>query len=260
MKRYRVLFTTAVFTIACAAIAMAQSPDPEAIVRAARDYQGATSMQARLKMTLIDKNGTGSERLVDEYMIRDNGLTRSMTIFQKPASVQGTRFLVIENKDRGSDRWIFLPALGRSRRIAGSESGGSFMGTDLSYEDLSPHDAAKDTHRILREETVDGENCYVIESLPKDEGDSAYSKVISWISKSKSVALRMEMYDKHGNLEKRLEASNIEKVDSIWVSRSYKVSSVESGTSTALELTIIQFNRKIPAGVFTTKYLETGNL
>ena len=236
----------------------AAGPGAEAIVRAAREYQGASSMQARLNMTLVAKDGGTSARLVDEYMAKEGGLARSMTIFQKPANVQGTRFLVVENSGRDSDRWIFLPALGKSRRIAGGEGGNSFMGTDLSYDDLSPHDAAQDRHAILREEEAGGEACYVIESVAKDPADSQYSKVLSWISKDKSVAVRMEMYGKKGSLVKRMEASRLEKVDGIWVSRSYKVETVPDKTSTSIELTIVQFNRKIPAGVFTPKFLETG--
>jgi outer membrane lipoprotein-sorting protein len=257
-RSFRRALASIASALALALPAAAQVPDAEALVRAAREYQGASSMQARLTMTIAAKDGSTSERLVDEYMAKEGGLSRSMTIFQKPANVQGTRFLVVENKGRDSDRWIFLPALGKSRRIAGGEGGGSFMGTDLSYDDLSPHDASKDRHAILREEAAGGEDCYVIESVAKDPADSQYSKVLSWISKDKSVALRMEMYDKKGSLKKRMEASRLEKVDGIWVSRSYKVETVPDKTSTSIELTIVQFNRKIPAGVFTSKYLETG--
>jgi outer membrane lipoprotein-sorting protein len=260
MKHAKSYLSAMIMILACASGLQAESPDPEALIRAARDYQGATSMQTRLKLTVVDKDGGTSERLIDEYMVRENGIMKSMTVFQKPASLQGTRLLIVGNKGRDSDRWIFLPSLGKSKRVAGAEGGGSFMGTDLSYDDLSPHDASKDNHRILREEAVDGEACYVIETVAKDPADSDYSRVMTWISKEKSVALRMEMYDKQGVLKKRLETSKIEKVDGVWVSRSYRMETVADKTSTALEMTIIQFNRKIPAGVFTTKYLETGNL
>lgn len=260
VKRQQSRRTAAVLAFAFASVALtfAETPDAEAIVRAARDYQGASSMQARLDMTLTAKDGSTSTRLVDEYMIREHGLARSMTIFQKPAGVQGTRFLVVENKERDSDRWIFLPALGKSRRIAGGEGGSSFMGTDLSYDDLSPHDASKDRHSILRQEEAGGESCYVIESVPRNPDDSQYAKVVSWISKEKSVAVRMEMYDGKGGLVKRMEASRLEKVDGIWVSRTYRVETVSAKTSTSIELAIVQFNRKIPASVFTAKFLETG--
>ncbi len=258
ISRIAPLALAAALAASAALPAAAQAPDPEAIVRAARDYQGASSMQARLVMRLVDRKGATSERMLDEYMIREQGLSRSMTVFQKPASVQGTRFLVVEKAGGESDRWIFLPSLGKTRRIAGAEGDASFMGSDLSYDDLSPHDASKDRHAILREEERGGEACWVIESSAKDAADSQYSRVVAWISREKSVVVRMEMYDKKGALRKTLDASKIEKVDGQWVSRVVRVETPPDKTSTTLEMTIVQFGRKIPAGVFTTKFLETG--
>jgi hypothetical protein len=122
-------------------------------------------------MVITAKDGSTTERGIDQYA-RDNanGLARAVIVFQSPATVRGIRFLTMDTPSGKSDQWIFLPALGKVRRIAASEGGGSFMGTDFSYDDMSAmdRDIALDTHTILREEALDGAVCYVIQSTPKD--------------------------------------------------------------------------------------------
>jgi hypothetical protein len=182
-----------------------------------------------------------------------------MIVFQNPASVRGTRFLTIDKTAGGSDRWIFLPSLGKVRRIAASESGGSFMGTDFSYDDMSlmSRDAEEDTHSILREETLNGIPCYVIQSVPR-ERDFQYSKIVSWIGKSDSISYQSEMYDRRGTLAKTMESGELKDVQGRLTPTRTTVRTVNAGTSTTIFMDIIKYDDPIPEGVFTTAFLETG--
>jgi hypothetical protein len=173
--------------------------------------------------------------------------------------VKGTRFLTIDKTAGGSDRWIFLPSLGKVRRIAASESGGSFMGTDFSYDDMSlmSREAEDDTHSILREESVNGVPCYVIQSVPK-ESDFQYSKIISWIGKGDGVSYQSEMYDKRGALKKKMESGALKDVQGRLTPTQTTVQTVSAGTSTTIYMDIIKYDDPIPEGVFTTAFLETG--
>ena len=51
---------------------------------------------------------------------------------------------------------------------------------------------------LLAEETVDGENCWKIESVPLKK--SMYSKYVSWIDKESLVQVKAEFYDEQGTL------------------------------------------------------------
>jgi outer membrane lipoprotein-sorting protein len=159
----------------------------------------------------------------------------------------------------GSDRWIFLPSLGRTRRIAASESGGSFMGTDFSYDDISSmeRELSLDTHTLLREETLNGKPCYVIQSVPKDSSYQ-YSKTISWIDKASYLIYKSEMYNRRGELVKVMEMSAFSDVQGRLTPMQTKISTVGAGTSTTIYMDIMKYDDPIPEGVFTTAYLETG--
>jgi outer membrane lipoprotein-sorting protein len=228
------------------------------IIQRVRDRGGTPTTQARIKMVIQEKDGTPAERLLDQYSLNPTGSRKSIIIFQKPASVQRTRFLTIENKGRDDDRWIYLPALGRVRRIAGTEGSSSFMGSHFSYDDLSSRDVERDEHTVLREETLGDAECYVIETKPGKAGDWQYARAVSWIGKETFVLMKAEMYNDNDRLIKRLTASNIEKVDGVWTARALRMEDLLKDGFTTLEFTIVQHGKPIPAGVFTTKFLETG--
>ncbi|OHE62574.1 MAG: outer membrane lipoprotein-sorting protein, partial [Treponema sp. GWA1_62_8] len=184
---------------------------------------------------------------------------KTLIVFQKPASVAGTRFLTIENPGKSDDRWIFLPALGKVRRVSAGEGSGSFMGSDFSYDDVSSADRGveEDAHVLLREEELDGKACWVIESKPKDSGYQ-YSRMVSWIQKDSSIARRIEMFDKKGALLKILELGKIEDIQGRLTPKTTKMANAQTKTSTTIEVEILKYDDKIPEGVFTTRYLETG--
>jgi outer membrane lipoprotein-sorting protein len=257
MKRFAVFVLSAVL---CAGAVFAQ--DAAGIMQAAKDRIQSDTMSTRSRMVITAKNGSTTERVIDQYSKEGaDGYGRTVVVFQSPATVKGTRFLTIDNASGKSDQWIFLPGIGKVRRIASSESGGSFMGTDFSYDDMSSisRDIGLDTHTILREETLEGKVCYVIQSVPKDSGFQ-YSKSVSWIDKSNYRVYRREMYNKRGAVEKTMEMTGYKDVQGHDTPAQTKVSTAAAGTSTTIYMEIIKYDDQIPEGVFTTGFLETGRV
>lgn len=244
--------------LGCALTAGAQE-SAAAIVRSSRERIKADTISTRSRMTITAKNGGVTERLIDQYSKDGPRGGRTVIVFQQPAGVRGTRFLTMENAGGADDRWIFLPGVGRVRRLAASEGSDSFMGTDLSYDDISSADrsADLDSHVLLREESLQGKPCFVIESKPKDSAFQ-YSRMVSWIDRETRVSAKMELYDRRNALVKVLEVLEVRNVQgrlSPWVSR---MSTLAAGTSTTITVEILKYDDPIPEGVFTTAYLETG--
>jgi hypothetical protein len=130
--------------------------DAVSIVNSAKNRVKTDTISSRSRMVITAKDGSTTERVIDQYSKDGPNGARTVIVFQRPANVAGTRFLTMDTASGGSDRWIYLPSLDRVRRIAASESGGSFMGTDFSYDDISSmdRDVSLDTHTLLREEMV----------------------------------------------------------------------------------------------------------
>ncbi|MDR2768189.1 MAG: outer membrane lipoprotein-sorting protein [Treponema sp.] len=237
----------------------AGAQDAAGIVRKSRDRISADTVQSRSRMVITAKNGGVTERVVDQYSKDGPKGGRKVIVFQRPESVANTRYLTMEDGAGNNDQWIFLPALGRVRRIAGSEGSNSFVGTDLSYDDISSmdRDAGLDTHTLLREESYGGRPCYVIQSIPKDSSYQ-YSKMILWIDKENWVSHKIELYDKRGTHVKTMEILELKNVQGILSPWRTKMTTFAAGTSTTINVEILEYNKNIPESVFTTSYLETG--
>ena len=254
MKRISVL----TMLLLCATLLGAQ--DAASIVNSAKNRVQSDTVSSRSRMVITAKNGSASERLIDQYSKDGPNGGRTVIVFQRPANVAGTRFLTMDTAAGKTDQWIYLPELGKIRRIAATESGGSFMGTDFSYDDISSvdRDAEMDTHTLLREETLDGKPCYVIQSIPKDSSSYQYSKTISWIDKENYLIYKTEMYNRRGELAKIMESLDFKDVQGNLTPMRTKISTVSAGTSTTIYMEIMKYNDPIPETVFTTAYLETG--
>jgi outer membrane lipoprotein-sorting protein len=233
--------------------------DGTSIMNSAKNRVQTDTISSRSRMVITARNGSTTERVIDQYSKDGPNGARTVIVFQRPANVAGTRFLTMDTAGGGQDRWIFLPSLGRVRRIAASESDGSFMGTDFSYDDISSVDReiSLDTHTLLREETLNGNPCYVIQSVPKDSSYQ-YSKTISWIDKTGFLIYKSEMYNRRGEMVKVMEMSGFSDVQGRLTPMQTKISTVGAGTSTTIYMEIIKYDDPIPEGVFTTAYIETG--
>jgi len=253
----RILF----FTLLAGAVFTLYAQDAEAIVRSSRDRIKADTVSIRSRMVIQAKGGSSTERLIDQYSKDGPKGKRAVIVFQKPETVAGTRFLTMENTGGPDDRWIFLPALGKVRRIAASEGSGSFVGTDFSFDDISSasRNAALDTHTLLREEELEGSACYVIQSIPKDSSYQ-YSKMIQWITKDTKITVKLELYDKKNTLVKIAEMSGLKEVQGRLTTTVTKMTTLAAGTSTTIFTDIIKYDDPIPESVFTTAYLETGRV
>jgi outer membrane lipoprotein-sorting protein len=240
--------------------ALAAAQDAASIVERSRNRIQADTVSIRSRMLITDRNGAVTERLIDQFSKKDaNGSNRTLIVFQAPASVRGTRFLTIENQDRADDQWIFLPGLGRVRRIAATEGSGSFVGTDFSYDDIASMDrnVDLDNHRLLREERFADSDCYVIESTPKD-ANYQYSRMIQWIAKNNFITYKIELYDRRGTLVKVLEILELREVQGRMAPFVTRMTTLAAGTSTSMNVERLVYDDPIPDGVFSQRFLETG--
>ncbi len=248
---------------------MMLAADGPSVYQSMKNRERGESMHAIMKMTLIDASGESKERIVETWtMKRDkkNNLSQSVMEFKSPATVKGTRFLQIQQKDRSDDQWIYLPALGRVRRIAATEGHTSFMGSDFTYEDMQLEGNDDAEHTLLREEKFADTDCYVLESRSKAD-NAAYSKVVSWVAKDSFMPLKVEFYEQgSGDLQKIMTVEGkIEKIDGIYTLPISVMKSVKDGHRTVLEIMsnksgklFVEYNTVMNPARFTQNFLLTG--
>ena len=119
----------------------------------------------------------------------DNG-SKQILWFLAPVDDKGVAFLKIEHDNKSDEMRMWLPAFKKVRRISSSKKGDSFMGSDLSYEDMTSRDLEENSYKRLEDDVLDGNNCFVIEVLPNEDIKSTYSRHITWIDKKSLIAVQ----------------------------------------------------------------------
>ncbi|MFA6845812.1 MAG: outer membrane lipoprotein-sorting protein [Sphaerochaetaceae bacterium] len=213
-----------------------------------------------VRMDLIEKKGGTQSRVLEEWSQDKDGKTSAVIIFKSPASVKDTRFLLVEDNG-GTNKWIYLPSLRSTRRIASSEGSKSFMGSDATYDDMSDREVDADTHE-LQQETVEknGYQCYWVKSTPKDQESSQYLYRMVYVDKNTMLPICEELYDKQGALLKVLTVEEIKKVSSYDFPTVDCLVNVQTGHSTRMVITNIELDKPVPSKVFTQNFLNTGRI
>ncbi len=212
---------------------------------------------SELAMTLINKSGAQRVRKIKQFTMDLGAVEKSIMFFLSPADVKNTSFMSwTYDSDQGDDQWIYLPALKKTKRISSDSKSDYFMGSDFTYDDLGDRKLEDDTHKFLREETLDGKECYVVESVSKDE-DYMYSKTLVWVDKSNFIGVKKEFYDEDEDLLKVLAIKEIEEISGIWVIKNSEMENVQKNHRTTIVLSN-QINTGISESKFTERMMMRG--
>ncbi len=228
------------------------------IVEKAYNLPTGKEQTSTLTMTLINSRGNTRVRKIKQFKKDFGDVEKKIMFFISPADVKNTSFMNWSyDSDKPDDQWIYLPALKKVKRISSDSKSDYFMGSDFTYDDLGDRKLDADVHKLLREETVNGIKCYVVQSIPKDE-DYMYSKTITWIRKDNFVGVKKEFYDEDGELLKILTIKKVEKISGYWVITKSEMKNVQKNHKTIIELSNVRFNTGIPASTFTERMMMRG--
>jgi len=259
MKRYRMTLVLLVALALTAATAAFAEPTGLSVMQAVHDRPQGKDMSGLLTMTLVDAKGKERVRSIKQILGTFGAVDKKLMVFQSPADVRGTSFMNWSYAEAGKsdDQWIYLPALKRVKRITSEGRGDYFMGSDFTYDDLGDRHPSADAHTLAGYETVDGEPCWVVESVPKNPAD-LYSRTVTWISKEKSVGVKRDYYDKRGGLLKTLRVSSVESVSGVWIIKKTEMQNAQKGTRTRMEFSDVKINTGITDGSFSELAMTRG--
>ncbi len=264
MKKVFIFFIMIIFLFSLTEFGYSQLTGRDIMVKV-DEQRSVNSQYGKTKMTLINKKGKKRVRDVLRYEKSYDGEkgidTKALIFFEYPPDIRGTGLLLWSYKDtkKDDDRWLYLPALKKIRRIAGESKNDYFMGTDFTYDDMGGRNIDEDTHKLLGEEEREGVKCYKIESIPVDKNDM-YSKKIGWVVPEKWVVSRVDFYDKKGKLLKELKATDFRNVNNIWTPFKLHMNNFNKNHQTVIEIEELNYNVEINDQVFTTTTLQRGRV
>lgn len=265
MKK-KALPTFAILLLAAFMLSSAHAAEPDLIQIMEKNFvvNKVVDSVSDATFTLINKAGQERKRKTfGTSKLEANGIDNMrMTRFLSPPDVKGTVSLLIEHADKDDEIWIYLPALKKVRRLVSSDKKSSFVGTDFSYGDVIGYKVNEWNYKLLKEETVDGQPCYVIESTPKSDtvkSNSGYSKRVAWIRKDNQFMVKGDFYDEAGEPLKTLTFSDIQQVDSKrgkWQAMKLEANNAQTGHRTIIKFENFKVNQNVKDEFFTTRYME----
>ncbi len=238
-----------------------------AVMRQVESNQEVQAESVSFEMVLVDRSGLARRRMVREFRQRDARRLESILIFfDDPPDIRGSALLSRERVDGFDDQWLFLPAVGKIRRIAESGRSDYFLGTDLTFEDLSVEDVDRFRYEFAApDESLGGRLSRVIDAYPADSAAarrSGYSRRRIWVDGERFVILKTDFYDREGVRVKTLKTSSFAaypaRSEKIWRANQIEVDNVHRRHHTIIRSTGRSLFDDFPPDLFTPRTLLRG--
>ena len=222
-------------------------------------------------MKLFDRHGRSRERALTLWTLRGRGAPgaspaapdgdRLLIRFTYPNDIKGTSFLVWEHAASEDERFLFLPSLGRVRRIAGTETQESFVGSDFTYEDIGGREFDDYTYAILDENaawSVPGGGirpAWRLQSRHRG-ASAAFPRVVSVVLKDSFVVAQADIYNKRDEKQKIYTVRRLEQVKGIWTAMDAGMTNTLEKSRTELAIDSVEYNVGLKESDFSRRELE----
>lgn len=274
-RSHLIRILAAMFFVLCASLAplsfaAAAEYSAEEVVRMLDERYDGDSSISDITMVLIDRRERQRIRNLKLYSKDYGADTKTLSLFESPADIRGTAYLNFDWDEnlRDDDSWLYLPALQRVKRLATSDTSDSFLGSDFTYADINGIEIDWYDYNFVNEsETVDGEDCWVIEMIPKPEfkdraeDATGYSRLQSWISKEKFIQMRGQAWELRGNRVKFFTSSEVELIEDIWTVKRLQAITTRNGRqehASVLQINSVNYNVDVADEVLTTEAMQRG--
>jgi hypothetical protein len=239
----------------------AEAQTPDWVARQIEQRDTGKDSRGEMRMRLFDRQGRVRERAMTLLARRNPAGDQTLVRFTYPNDIKNTGFLVWEHPGADDERFLYLPALGRVRRIAGAEKQESFVGSDLSYEDIGGRDLADYSYAFADQNASwtapDGSQhaAWSLESRAKDR-NADYPRTVSLVRKDTFVVVHADIYNARNERVKVFDVKRLERVDGIWTVLALAVANERDKTRTELETASIQYNVGLTDNDFSRRQLE----
>jgi outer membrane lipoprotein-sorting protein len=259
MSRRRVQLAAflAVPLVAAALAFPARADEARSLLVQSEERHRTKSQEYEGDLAVTSKDGKERRKSWRSYRLGYAGDSKTLIRFTGPPEVKGVGFLSLPRAGKNPDQWLYLPSMKRERRIAAQDRSASFVGTDFNYEDMEEVDHEKYDVKLLAEEAVAGQPCWVIEARPgSDAGKSLYERKLLFLRKDILYLVRMDLFLPGGKEPgKSLLLEDVTLVDGHHIARRMTMQDLGKGSTTVIRLEKLAFDRPQPEGRFTLQNL-----
>lgn len=238
-----------------------EDADLEACVESATPQQ---SLMQTVGLAVIGSNGDKRTSTVEvSWKQFAAGASKTLLKVTESAVNRGVMILISEHRARAPDVHMYLPELGRDRRITSSALQGSMLGSDFSFEDYrllkQPLRSSGSIHR-LADGSWNGRSTYVVEAQP-DRARSAYSRVVTSIDKSFCLPVHIDLFAPNGALRKTIEVEEkaVTRQSGKWVPGLTVMTDHANGSTSTMSSFNVRIDPELSRYLFSVAALRKGS-
>lgn len=235
---------TLVLLLFTLSFATAQNDAPSILVTITSNLRGE-SQAATLNMQVIrpDEENTYTMRIYSE------GETKGLTRVIAPPRDAGQAFL-----NDGDNVFIYNPRLRRVLRLPPSGQSDSFLGSDISYNDLAGDDLQAEYTASILEETDEG---VTLELIPNPNAPTPYGKIHLIAEKPSYAPTQITYFDQRDTAVKENILSDYAEVEGLYIPQRFEVKDLlQEGNMTVVTWQDAEFGVEIPEACFSQTALE----
>ncbi len=249
IKTRTVRYALALFALAFAAVGWARQPDPKALLHRAVNQLRGPAMVATYTLR-VERPGRSKKYVLRVYT---DGDRRALIRVIEPPRDAGQAFLTL-----GEDIWIYNPRLGRVLRLPPSGKNDRFLGSDVSYADLSGRDLEDDYDVSLREDRG-AADFYVLVLTPKPRAPTPWGRVEMLLERDNWLLRKIVFYDQRGAVVKEIVLRKAVRIsnDRYLITDTLVLDRVREGYRTVLTVSDWKVG-PVPESCFTRVALERG--
>jgi outer membrane lipoprotein-sorting protein len=207
----------------------------------------------RLVFRVSGPGGGASEMTVGQARKRLGGIPRVAMVVLAPEALRGTALLVQESADQNV-QWLYVPAVGRVRKLVSPEGETTFLNSDFTFADLGFVDMGMRWTQI-GEEKREGVGTYRLEGIPRDGW--YYSRVVVWVAAETFLPVERDFFDVANALFKVQRWSNVTTVDGVPTPLKTSMRNVQADTTTEVTVDAIRWGGDVPDTLFDPNALAT---
>jgi hypothetical protein len=249
----------ALLLLAPGAAAFDSDGDPQRLLNAAFERRYSCSITGVVHIATRKGEARARDRRLHIAAKFVQGRLHTYAIFREPEYVRGMAFLGVESDDpnRSEQQFVYLPSMGKVRRVSGAQPTDSFLGTDLSYHDFQRQQPER--YRAIRAipGRIDGEAMRTISVLPLF--GAPYSNLEYDVAASDAAILGTRYY-KRADLPPykvmRMPRADMVAQHGCSVPTRVSVDDRQRGTHTDLTISELRTNADLEDALFTYSALE----
>ena len=214
---------------------------------------------SQFKLIIKNPKGASLIRYLTFVLKEFDSAKKSIIGFSRPHDIKGTKLLTWSHDQTHNEHWLYLPVLGRVKRISGNNERSSFVGSEFSYEDLAGKVVQKYIYTYLRDDHIRLRPVWVLQRIPRDS-HSGYSKEIVYLDKEYNQPLQIDYFGPDQRLLKVSVLDGYVKYDGWWRPQTVTMSNIMNGRISVLQRESCQFKTSVPHYLFIPSRLEKVSL